>query len=93
MTGQSQEPLVQLHPSRRKEFLVFIGHTKSKSSICIRWPLLNMTAVLRTNKYLQFFVPEDLEGINDYFKEMEASNWKLKHYLNYHLENDDIILA
>ncbi|RGB22513.1 hypothetical protein C1646_54219 [Rhizophagus diaphanus] len=53
----------------------------------------NMTAVLRTNKYLQFFVPEELEGVNYYFKEVEAQNWRLKHYLNYRLENDNIILA
>ncbi|RHZ79259.1 hypothetical protein Glove_150g88 [Diversispora epigaea] len=52
-----------------------------------------MTAILRSNKYLQFFIPENFEGVNDYFKDVKAQNWKLKHYLNYRLENEEEILT
>ncbi|CAI2188362.1 7205_t:CDS:2, partial [Funneliformis geosporum] len=51
-----------------------------------------MTAVLRTNKYFNFVVSNREEDVNDYFMKVEAQNWQLKHYLNYRLKNESIIL-
>src|SRR5688572_27562404 len=49
-----------------------------------------MTATLRSNTYSKYLAPEELD-VADYFKEVEAENWKLKHYLNYRLENENVI--
>jgi hypothetical protein len=49
-----------------------------------------MTATLRSNIHVHFFAPDYLE-VNNYFKKVGAQDWKLKHYLNYHLETEDII--
>nr|CAG8542006.1 5713_t:CDS:2 [Entrophospora candida] len=51
-----------------------------------------MTAILRSTKYLQFKVPSTFQGVHSYFKEIEAQNWQLKHYLSFRLSNDIIIM-
>ncbi|CAB5376581.1 unnamed protein product [Rhizophagus irregularis] len=49
-----------------------------------------MTATLRSNVHSRFLAPASL-SVNDYFKKTNAQDWKLKHYLNYRLENENII--
>jgi len=49
-----------------------------------------MTATLRSNIHTRFLAPDHLD-INDYFKKTSAQDWKLKHYLNYHLKSENII--
>ncbi|CAG8621377.1 1146_t:CDS:10 [Ambispora gerdemannii] len=50
-----------------------------------------MTAVLRTKAYLGYTVPEE-NNTHIYFKKAEAQFWKLKHYLEFRLKSDEIIL-
>ncbi|CAI2182601.1 12389_t:CDS:2, partial [Funneliformis geosporum] len=50
-----------------------------------------MTAVLRTRTYLNFKVSDNDKDVNDYFREVEAQYWQLKHYLNHRLENENVI--
>ncbi len=33
-----------------------------------------------------------IEGIHSYFKNVEAQNWRINHYLGYRLEKDELIL-
>lgn len=47
-----------------------------------------MTATFRSNVHSRFLAPASL-GVNDYFKKTNAQDWKL--YLNYRLENENII--
>ncbi|KAF0370948.1 hypothetical protein F8M41_013224 [Gigaspora margarita] len=49
-----------------------------------------MTATLRSHKYSDFLAPAEIEGVNYYFREVEAHEWKLKHYLNHRLEKEDV---
>ncbi|CAI2189703.1 17532_t:CDS:2 [Funneliformis geosporum] len=49
-----------------------------------------MTAVLRSNKYLDFRASEE-HNIYIYFKVVDAKFWQLKHYLSFRLKNDDTI--
>ncbi|CAG8711227.1 2253_t:CDS:2, partial [Acaulospora morrowiae] len=51
-----------------------------------------MTAVLRSNKFLDFKVPLSENVPHLYFKEVEAQHWQLRHYLSFCLKNDDPIL-
>jgi hypothetical protein len=55
-----------------------------------------MTATLRTTKYMRYTLPDGIAGketnINEYFKTVEAQHWQLKHYLNYRLKNERVIL-
>jgi len=50
-----------------------------------------MTTILRTKTYLHFKLSDSDKNINDYFRKVEAQYWQLKHYLNYHLENKNVI--
>ncbi|CAG8599110.1 15768_t:CDS:2 [Funneliformis mosseae] len=50
-----------------------------------------MAATLRSHKYSAFRAPKEIEGVNYYFREVEAHEWKLKHYLNYRLEKEEIL--
>ncbi len=51
-----------------------------------------MTATLRSTKHLQFVSP-NFEDVHFYFKNVEAQNWRLKHYLHYRLKEDKSILS
>ncbi|CAG8658021.1 10211_t:CDS:2 [Funneliformis caledonium] len=51
-----------------------------------------MTATLRSTKHLQFVSP-NFEDVHFYFKNVEAQNWRLKHYLHYRLKQDKSILS
>ncbi|CAG8683227.1 8347_t:CDS:2 [Funneliformis mosseae] len=50
-----------------------------------------MTATLRSRTYLSFVSP-NIEGVHSYFKNIEAHNWRIKHYLSYRLKEDELIL-
>ncbi|CAI2190172.1 20213_t:CDS:2 [Funneliformis geosporum] len=49
-----------------------------------------MSATLRSNVHVNFLAPDYLD-VDDYFKKVGAQDWRLKHYLNYRLETEDII--
>ncbi|CAG8622451.1 6607_t:CDS:2 [Ambispora leptoticha] len=44
-----------------------------------------MTAVLRSNKYMDFKASE-IHNINTHFKVVDAGSWQLKHYLSFRLK-------
>ncbi|CAG8467813.1 9165_t:CDS:10 [Funneliformis caledonium] len=48
-----------------------------------------MTATLRSKIYNRFLAPDEL-NVNDYFKKVGAQDWRLKSYLNYRLETENI---
>ncbi|CAG8634550.1 3235_t:CDS:2, partial [Diversispora eburnea] len=50
-----------------------------------------MTAVLRTKAYLGYTVPEE-NNTHIYFKKAEVQFWQFKHYLEFRLKSDKIIL-
>jgi hypothetical protein len=52
---------------------------------------VDMTATLRSHKYSDFRAPAEIEGVSYYFREVEAHEWKLKHYLNHRLEREDVL--
>ncbi|CAI2193086.1 1932_t:CDS:2, partial [Funneliformis geosporum] len=54
-----------------------------------------MTATLRTTKYMHYTLPDSIGEetiVNEYFKKVEAQYWQLKHYLNYRLRNERVII-
>ncbi|CAG8702429.1 9041_t:CDS:2, partial [Funneliformis caledonium] len=54
-----------------------------------------MTATLRTTKYMHYTLPDNIGEetiVNEYFKKVEAQYWQLKHYLNYRLRNERVII-
>ncbi|CAG8752031.1 15901_t:CDS:2, partial [Rhizophagus irregularis] len=54
-----------------------------------------MTATLRTTKYMHYTLPDSIGEetiVNEYFKKVEAQYWQLKHYLNYRLKNERVII-
>ncbi|CAI2185254.1 3502_t:CDS:2 [Funneliformis geosporum] len=77
-------------PGRMKNFNKDSGSTATANA----WPReqSSVNKQLRSTTYLRFVSP-NFEGVHIYFKNVEAQNWQLKHYLHYRLKQDNVILS